>query len=318
MFDALNCGKRSVTLNLKHPDGHALAKRLIVEWADAVAENFAPRAMRGLGLSYDDLVADKPDLVMISACLNGQTGSAPRLSRLRRTGRGAVGLQLPDRLARPRADRPVRHDHRLARAALRRHRARGRAAASPRDRRRRVRRLESGRVRGVVVVRLAARVQARRRDRRASRQRTSDRTPARRVSVCGRRPLGGDRLLDRRRSSRGCARSPATTSRRGPRAQRARRRDRAAGRGHRSGSGAGLRRRRRRPAGRAREHFIELPHPEFGPGKYERNGFRIAGSPSGYDRSGPTLGQDNDWVLGDLLGLSADEQERLVAAGVLS
>ena len=74
MFDALNCGKRSVTLNLKHPEGHALAKRLVVEWADAVAENFAPRAMRGLGLAYDDLVGDKPDLVMISACLNGQTG----------------------------------------------------------------------------------------------------------------------------------------------------------------------------------------------------------------------------------------------------
>ena len=61
-----------------------------------------------------------------------------------------------------------------------------------------------------------------------------------------------------------------------------------------------------------------LDHPDLGPGKYERNGFRIAGSPSGYDRSGPTLGQDNDWVLGDLLGLSADERERLVAAGVLS
>src|SRR5581483_2183714 len=53
MFDALNCGKRSVTLNLKHPDGHALAQRLVREWADAVAENFAPRAMRGLGLAYD-------------------------------------------------------------------------------------------------------------------------------------------------------------------------------------------------------------------------------------------------------------------------
>jgi crotonobetainyl-CoA:carnitine CoA-transferase CaiB-like acyl-CoA transferase len=67
-----------------------------------------------------------------------------------------------------------------------------------------------------------------------------------------------------------------------------------------------------------RDHFIELPHPELGPGKYERNGFRISGSPSGYDRSGPTLGQDNDWVLGDILGLSPDEQERLAADGVLS
>ena len=51
MFDALNCGKRSVTLNLKHPDGHALAKRLVTEWADAVEENFAPRAMRSLGFA---------------------------------------------------------------------------------------------------------------------------------------------------------------------------------------------------------------------------------------------------------------------------
>jgi crotonobetainyl-CoA:carnitine CoA-transferase CaiB-like acyl-CoA transferase len=67
-----------------------------------------------------------------------------------------------------------------------------------------------------------------------------------------------------------------------------------------------------------RKHFIELPHPEFGPGKYERNGFRISGTASGYDRSGPTLGQDNAWVLGELLGLSQDEQALLVDAGVLS
>ena len=67
-----------------------------------------------------------------------------------------------------------------------------------------------------------------------------------------------------------------------------------------------------------REHFIELPHPEFGPGKYERNGFRLAGTPSGYDRSGPTLGQDNDWVLCEILQLPAGEQERLVDAGALS
>ena len=46
MFDALNCCKRSVTLNLKHPDSHALAKRLVNEWADAVEENFAPRALQ--------------------------------------------------------------------------------------------------------------------------------------------------------------------------------------------------------------------------------------------------------------------------------
>src|SRR5262249_31794768 len=34
----------------------------------------APRAMKGFGLDYDSLVAIKPDLVMASTCLNGQTG----------------------------------------------------------------------------------------------------------------------------------------------------------------------------------------------------------------------------------------------------
>lgn len=74
LYDALNCGKRHLTLNLKDPEGIALAKRLIFEWADAVAENYAPRAMAGFGLDYDTLANDDPSLVMISACLNGQTG----------------------------------------------------------------------------------------------------------------------------------------------------------------------------------------------------------------------------------------------------
>ena len=73
MFDALNVGKLSITLNLKHPEGVALAKRL-VHWADAVAENFAPRAMRSFGLDYASMVTEKPDLVMVSSCLQGQTG----------------------------------------------------------------------------------------------------------------------------------------------------------------------------------------------------------------------------------------------------
>ena len=74
MYDGLNVGKRNVALNLKHPEAVALVKRLVVEWADAVAENYAPRAMKGFGLDYDTLAGIKPDLVMISACLNGQTG----------------------------------------------------------------------------------------------------------------------------------------------------------------------------------------------------------------------------------------------------
>jgi crotonobetainyl-CoA:carnitine CoA-transferase CaiB-like acyl-CoA transferase len=73
LFDALNAGKRSIAIDLKSPDGVEIARRLI-HWADAVLENFAPRAMRGFGLDYRTMAAEKPDLVMVSTCLNGQTG----------------------------------------------------------------------------------------------------------------------------------------------------------------------------------------------------------------------------------------------------
>ncbi len=73
LFDALNPGKHSITINLKSPDGIAIAKKLI-HWADAVQENFAPKAMKGFGLDYESMVKEKPDLVMVSTCLNGQTG----------------------------------------------------------------------------------------------------------------------------------------------------------------------------------------------------------------------------------------------------
>jgi len=67
----------------------------------------------------------------------------------------------------------------------------------------------------------------------------------------------------------------------------------------------------------ARGHFVELTHPFTGRTLYERNGFRLSDAPSGYERSGPTLGQDNDWVLGDVLGLSPAEQEQLRADGAV-
>ncbi|HXJ35391.1 MAG TPA: CoA transferase [Candidatus Eisenbacteria bacterium] len=72
-FAVLNVNKLSVALNLSMPEGVAVAKRLALR-ADAVAENFAPGAMKKWGLDYATLVRERPDLVMISTCLNGQTG----------------------------------------------------------------------------------------------------------------------------------------------------------------------------------------------------------------------------------------------------
>jgi benzylsuccinate CoA-transferase BbsF subunit len=74
MFMMLNCNKMSVALNLSDPRGVDLAKRLILEWADVLAENYAPKAMKKWGLDYESLVKLKPDLIMVSTCLMGQTG----------------------------------------------------------------------------------------------------------------------------------------------------------------------------------------------------------------------------------------------------
>src|SRR5262245_32646977 len=72
-FAVLNANKLSVALNLSRPEGIDVARRLALR-VDAVAENFAPGAMAKWGLDYASLVKGRPDLVMISTCLNGQTG----------------------------------------------------------------------------------------------------------------------------------------------------------------------------------------------------------------------------------------------------
>ena len=52
--------KKNVALNLKKPESVALVKRLVTEWCDAVAENYAPKAMKGFGLDYDAVRAVRP------------------------------------------------------------------------------------------------------------------------------------------------------------------------------------------------------------------------------------------------------------------
>jgi CoA:oxalate CoA-transferase len=64
-FVAVNAGKQSVTLNLKHPEGKDVLLRLI-EHADVLVENFRPGVMDRLGLSYAELSLRKPSLVYCS------------------------------------------------------------------------------------------------------------------------------------------------------------------------------------------------------------------------------------------------------------
>lgn len=66
-------GNRSATVNLKHEAGRALARR-IVRACDVVVENFGPGVMQSLGLDFERLHRDQPDLVMCSLPAAGLSG----------------------------------------------------------------------------------------------------------------------------------------------------------------------------------------------------------------------------------------------------
>lgn len=72
-FAHLNTSKRSVAMDLKNPASRALVEPL-VDWADAVVENFSPGTMDKLGLGYAALSKRNPGIVMASGSVYGQTG----------------------------------------------------------------------------------------------------------------------------------------------------------------------------------------------------------------------------------------------------
>ncbi|MDE1012695.1 MAG: CoA transferase, partial [Paraburkholderia fungorum] len=72
-FMAVNRNKRSLALDLKHPDGKAVLQRL-VRTADVLVSNIRPAGLARLGFSYEDCRALKPDLIYASATGFGQDG----------------------------------------------------------------------------------------------------------------------------------------------------------------------------------------------------------------------------------------------------
>ncbi|MDZ4764368.1 MAG: CaiB/BaiF CoA-transferase family protein [Chloroflexota bacterium] len=72
-FLSANRNKRSLTLNLKSPDGQAIARELAAQ-SQIVVENFKPGGMAAFGLGYDDVRALNPALVYGSVTGYGQTG----------------------------------------------------------------------------------------------------------------------------------------------------------------------------------------------------------------------------------------------------
>jgi crotonobetainyl-CoA:carnitine CoA-transferase CaiB-like acyl-CoA transferase len=321
LYDGLNVGKRNLTLNLKKPEAVELVRRLIVEWADAVAENFAPRAMKGFGLDYDALAAVRPDLVMVSTCLNGQTGPHKDYPGFGGQGSALAGYNAltgwPDRepcgpygtITDSLAPRYVA----VALAAGLHYRARtGRGVYLD------VSQVESAtwslapwlldyEIDGVI------------------RLRDGNNDPRARLHgafPCAEEDGVGDRWI-----AIACwnddelARLQQITGSDVEAWTRARTRLEVATQLQSAGIEAvpvqDFGDLNDDPQLAHRRHFEVHRHPVVGDSLYERNGMRFAASPGGYDRAGPTLGQDNDWALGDLLGLGTGEVEALRSAGAV-
>jgi crotonobetainyl-CoA:carnitine CoA-transferase CaiB-like acyl-CoA transferase len=323
MYDGLNVGKRDVTFNLKHPQAVELVRRLVLEWADAVAENFAPRAMRGFGLDYTSLAADKPDLVMISACLNGQTGPHRHYPGFGGQGSALAGYNFltgwPDR-------EPVGPHGTITDSLAPRFVATGLAAGLLYRRR-------TGRGVHLDVSQVEAAIYSLspwlldfqvRGEARSRAGNGNERARFHQVLACAPEPVDGTELDDR------WVAVAAWTDHELARLMQITDGDPTAYAASRPRLGvaetlqaAGIEAVpvedfgdvHTDPQVAHRGHFVPLTHPYMGDGLYERNGFRLSDASAGYERSGPTLGQDQDWVLGALLGLGAEERAALAEAG---
>ena len=336
MFDALNPAKRSVTLNLKHPEGRELALAL-VDRADAVAENFAPKALRGLGLDYDVLADRRPDLVMLSACLNGQTGPHRDYPGFGSQGAALSGYTYltgwPDRPPiGPFGTITDSLAPRVGAAVLA-------AGLLPRRRTGRGVHLDLSQVEAAVwsltswFDHLAATGEVVGRDGNRHPEavphgvfpcRGDDRWVAlavrdddgwrRLVEVAGLDPALGPTLADRRAHVDAVEGAVAAWTADHDALELA---EQLQAVGVEAVPVADLGDCHDDPQLAHRGHLVALDHPVLGAGRYERNGFRLADGSGGYDRASPLLGQDTAWVLGELLGIDEADQQRLRDAGAV-
>lgn len=72
-FLSVNRNKRSLALNLKHPEGQEILRRLLAQ-SDILIENFKPGTMAQWGLDYESLAPDFPRLIYCAITGYGQTG----------------------------------------------------------------------------------------------------------------------------------------------------------------------------------------------------------------------------------------------------
>jgi benzylsuccinate CoA-transferase BbsF subunit len=341
MFALLNPDKWSVTIDLRKQAGVDLVLRL-ADWADVVAQNFAPGAMEKLGLGAAQLLARKPSLIVATSALFGQTGPQRHYPGFGGQGSAIAGFNhltgWPDResigpYATITDSLSPRYVALLVAAALL-GRSRG-GGGQHID----VSQIETGVYSlSELVVRCSANGE--------SLARAGNRDEG--ASPHGVYPCAGEdaflaiavatdeewQALVAAMGAPGWAREPRFATLAGRIAHQD---DLDAKLGAwTQQTGAYLLMARLQEAGvpagvvqhldellqdpqlAHRHHFVPLDHAVLGVLPYERSGFRLSESPGGFDDSGPLLGEDNDMVLGEVLGLSPAEIDQLIADEVIA
>ncbi len=102
LFQATNRNKKSVTLNLKEPEGRQAAFKLACK-ADVLIESFRPGVAAALGISYAELKRNNPGLIYCALTGFGQSGPLSRLGShdLNYLALSGVLAQLKDDSGRP-------------------------------------------------------------------------------------------------------------------------------------------------------------------------------------------------------------------------
>jgi crotonobetainyl-CoA:carnitine CoA-transferase CaiB-like acyl-CoA transferase len=94
-FNNKNSGKSGISLNIRHPKGMEIARRLIA-MSDVVAEGFSPGVLQRLGLGYDVLQSLRPDIIYVQQ--SGMGGVGRHFGNVGSAGTsnaGRLGLFLP-------------------------------------------------------------------------------------------------------------------------------------------------------------------------------------------------------------------------------
>jgi crotonobetainyl-CoA:carnitine CoA-transferase CaiB-like acyl-CoA transferase len=92
-FQSANANKLGITLDLSRDEAREIVFGL-VRWADVVTESFAAGVIDRYGLGWETLRELKPELVMVSSCLLGQTGPWRELTGFGNLAASVTGFQL--------------------------------------------------------------------------------------------------------------------------------------------------------------------------------------------------------------------------------